>query len=977
MLKKLVQVFWLIILTLSLVSVGLADTPVSGNISEDTTWDIADSPYIVTADVTVLVDVTLTIEPGVVVKFNSGTQITTKGTLHAVGEETNLIRFTSPKDIPSAGDWDGICFDGTPSSDSVMQYCEVLYAKQAYSSTCGWLYGAIGICHASPTITNSTIRNSYYAGIYTKVLYVTDSNGAEISHNTIRSNNSYPITIGGNVRIDFAVLAARIHDNTYEANSPNAIALQDVTLEGDYTWSTLDGLPLELGGMFTLPNAYNLTIPAGSEIRSNGGSGFSISGNLQAIGTDSQKITFTTANRSNPQPGQWNGIDIIGTDSSASRLEHCIIKYANTAILIDNVSSPEISHCDVINNSANGIEIYDLSEPTIANCSVKHNGNQGVYCYKSTPTITDSEIAHCSSTGITIVDPAFMPTISGSIIEANGWALYIKSGNLNPIDLGNISGNDFLLNSPNVVGWESITLVDDYTWGTVDGLPIRIVNGDLTIPTDVTVTMNPGDVVKFGGGCQITVKGVLHAVGEETNPIRFTSPKDIPSAGDWDGICFDGTPSSDSVMQYCEVLYAKQVYSPTCGWLYGAIGICHASPTITKSIIRNNYHAGIFIRGSYTDSSTSEPTIDGCAIRSNKGGIIAYTALPWVGNCSIANNTDYGLHNDGVQYVDARNNWWGHESGPQHPDNPDGQGQLIQGNVTFDPWSTVEPPDPMKHPGRYERGDVSGDGAISAYDAALILQYVVGIITEFPYTLLSTSGQVVPKDYTIAMPKLRVMPGEKVRVPIMMEESLELQAGGIVVKYDTSALRAVDVTPSSLLSGYFWKHHFTESQVRMAFAGVQPPKRSGEIFYIEFEVVGGVEGDEIPLILESVDVVDGLTITKKHGSIEILPKETVLLPNYPNPFNPETWLPYRLSQDAMVRINIYNSTGQRVRVLDVGQQHAGSYVSRTKAARWDGRDRLGQKVASGVYFYTLKVREIIPNLGTREFSSTRRMVIMK
>ena len=233
------------------------------------------------------------------------------------------------------------------------------------------------------------------------------------------------------------------------------------------------------------------------------------------------------------------------------------------------------------------------------------------------------------------------------------------------------------------------------------------------------------------------------------------------------------------------------------------------------------------------------------------------------------------------------------------------------------------------------------------------------------------------QDYTVAIPRFRVAPGERTRVPVIVEDALGLLAGGIVVKYDTSVLRAVDVMPSSLLSGYFWKHHFTDDQVRMAFAGVQPLQRGGEIFYIEFEVVGGFEGDEIPLILESVDFVGGLTITKRHGGIEILPKETVLLPNYPNPFNPETWLPYRLSQDATVRISIYNTKGQLVRVLGVGQQSAGSYVVKSKAAYWDGKDNLGQNVASGVYFYTLQAREAIPSIGVREFRATRKMVILK
>ena len=97
-------------------------------------------------------------------------------------------------------------------------------------------------------------------------------------------------------------------------------------------------------------------------------------------------------------------------------------------------------------------------------------------------------------------------------------------------------------------------------------------------------------------------------------------------------------------------------------------------------------------------------------------------------------------------------------------------------------------------------------------------------------------------------------------------------------------------------------------------------------------------------------------------------KRTALLQNFPNPFNPETWMPYRLASDAPVAIHIYNVQGQLLRELNLGEQKAGSYLSRDSAAYWDGRDRVGQAVASGVYFYAL-------HAGA--FQATRRMLILK
>ena len=84
----------------------------------------------------------------------------------------------------------------------------------------------------------------------------------------------------------------------------------------------------------------------------------------------------------------------------------------------------------------------------------------------------------------------------------------------------------------------------------------------------------------------------------------------------------------------------------------------------------------------------------------------------------------------------------------------------------------------------------------------------------------------------------------------------------------------------------------------------------------------------------------------------LIPEETALLANYPNPFNPETWIPYQLAEAAAVALTIYDMNGQLVRRLAMGHQAAGMYQSRSRAAYWDGRNQLGESVASGLYFYT-------------------------
>ena len=100
----------------------------------------------------------------------------------------------------------------------------------------------------------------------------------------------------------------------------------------------------------------------------------------------------------------------------------------------------------------------------------------------------------------------------------------------------------------------------------------------------------------------------------------------------------------------------------------------------------------------------------------------------------------------------------------------------------------------------------------------------------------------------------------------------------------------------------------------------------------------------------------------------LAPKKTALLPNFPNPFNPETWIPYQLANDADVTLIVYDTSGTPVRQFDLGYQSSGFYTTRMKAAYWDGRNETGESVASGVYFYQLRAGD---------YTDLRRMVILK
>ena len=120
-------------------------------------------------------------------------------------------------------------------------------------------------------------------------------------------------------------------------------------------------------------------------------------------------------------------------------------------------------------------------------------------------------------------------------------------------------------------------------------------------------------------------------------------------------------------------------------------------------------------------------------------------------------------------------------------------------------------------------------------------------------------------------------------------------------------------------------------------------------------------GDRSPAAMRTLVYLQQLIATAR-------PEQTQLLANYPNPFNPETWIPYELATDTEVRITIYNTQGVVIRTLELGHQSSGYYVGRDRAAYWDGRNAFGEQVASGIYFYQFE---------TDETSSMRKMVILK
>ena len=188
---------------------------------------------------------------------------------------------------------------------------------------------------------------------------------------------------------------------------------------------------------------------------------------------------------------------------------------------------------------------------------------------------------------------------------------------------------------------------------------------------------------------------------------------------------------------------------------------------------------------------------------------------------------------------------------------------------------------------------------------------------------------------------------------VSVADSLENETPSLTA--DVNGDGVVNVLDLILVAGLF------ESAAAAPAAGSQIPETLTAV-----EVQGWLT-DAISLEIKDVIMKRGIVVLEQL-LIALAPAVTELLPNYPNPFNPETWIPYRLAEDAFVRLTIYDLSGQVVRTLEVGHRIASAYETRSKAIYWEGRNGLGEQVASGVYFY---------HLSAGDYSATRRMVILK
>jgi parallel beta-helix repeat protein len=380
---------------------------VHGIVTHSGTWS-ANLPFIAVGDVTVPDTSTLTIVPGVLVKFNFGTTFKIKGTLLAEGTSTDSIVFTSSQAIP--GDWYGLDFY-TGSSNSVLDYCVVEHGAKG-----GWQNIRVGQDgSASPSITNSTIRHSARYGIQiwkgssptitgntitgnaSHGILIENSSNPTITDNTITNDSSYAIYMDATCMPTFS-------GNTASGNGEDGIGVHGIVTHSG-TWSA--NLPFIATGDVTVPDTSTLTIVPGVLVKFNFGTTFKIEGTLLAEGTATDSIVFTS---SRAIPGDWYGLDFY-TGSSNSILDYCVVEHGgksgwqNIRVGQDGSASPSITNSTIRHSARYGIQIWKGSSPTITGNTITGNADVGIYCSdSSTPAINYNNIMGNSKYGVYNLD---------------------------------------------------------------------------------------------------------------------------------------------------------------------------------------------------------------------------------------------------------------------------------------------------------------------------------------------------------------------------------------------------------------------------------------------------------------------------------------------------------------------------------------------------------------------------------------------
>ena len=638
-----------------LASFGWA-TDVNSDITTDTTWRAADSPFVIRTSISVRNNATLTIEPGVVVRFAGDFTLTIRSgsRLVAQGQNNNPIQFI-PDDEAGAGPsaYRGIVFES--GSTGLMEHCLVDRAHDGVTIRSSVNEGQVTLrnctfqrCGASGVVVNAStvIRPVIEGCIFQDSTYGVFCLGTrgELAAPRLRNNTFRrlfrPVNFW-NARL--AETIDNMSGNTYSDNTNNFLQLGDPgggdqVIVTDFTWrsQTPDGLPIVVGNLnIAVSNSGILRIPAGTTIPfvANGfifvGETSGVAGSAGTIiaeGTSDNPIVFRPLNPNQP----WRGIGVRYTQDVSNA--------------IPPSPRPRLVHC-IIEGASIGLNVYGNTRDflTVANCTIRQCGT-GIYTSEF-PTIDGCRIENCDTAlkvGTVASRPgniARLPTIRNCTITNNRLAL-----SLGPTGIGgdgfpyedlsrwDNANNTFTDNEQNIALIDGVYLGHgDYVWrDTIMGLPVVVsqlyVGTRLSIPAGTTVRSVPSD---RHGRFEIAYSGVLIAQGTADNPIRFTCTD--PNR-QWSGLTVMNGGTAQ--LEYCIIERALTAIHPFTADSMGFSGVVTVrNCTITDS------GAGIY---DFRDPTTylgrpSSLTVENTTFRNLGTGIVASPRFDAITGCRFEN----------------------------------------------------------------------------------------------------------------------------------------------------------------------------------------------------------------------------------------------------------------------------------------------------------------------------------------------------
>jgi len=767
----------------------LAVIPACDPITTNTTWITGNIYVVKDCNLTIAAGATLTIQPGVIVKFGGtapgygsalgSAAMIVDGALNAVGASGQPVVFTSLKDDThgddtnedgassgAAGDWHGIVFRAGSSGQLERFFLGYAGSGVFNSALGGYGRGQVDVRQAAVQLRHGEITAGKKAGVYLEGAGSTPAiQDVRVADNRAADGRGYAIyqaTVNMQPTYSGLVFSSNDRDEVTIGNWGETLT-QDVTL-GGAAFGFDCGYTLCL---LTVPAGRALTVAPGAQLAFKPAFGIAVGsgGALWAEGTVSQPITFTSAAAAGaalngaaaPFAGEWIGL--WAQLGSTLRLAYC-----------------DISHADDTNFGKGGLEI-DTDDAQVSNCKIHHNRNTGLNLTSTNnstirPVLTHVDVTDNGQTGVYLDarnGTVLAPVWDGGQISNNGWSGvggYTSNSVISPT-LRNltIANNGALGDAPERragIYWNyhnvSPTLQDLTLTGNVGTAVHWYCNGSITA-RDLTATGN-GQNGLLIPGCDVS-GGRQWDLGDAGIPTRVTghinvTPNALLAILPGSTLRFDknqyNSPTRLEVQDQASLNALGTAARPvvfigatqTPGWWEGIYAKQRAALTLRHCEIGYsgaNTTGGLLVRWGWPNTGVPAANIQNCEIHGSSrkgvhfdfGNFSPVTTLPVFRYNHLHDNAEEAVANWNAPPLDARQNYWGDSTGPYHAmQNPGGQGDNVGDNILFYPWLAA--PGGGEAPGKM----LISTGAPNLVSPGETVDYAVQYLNDMTITVQSS-----------------------------------------------------------------------------------------------------------------------------------------------------------------------------------------------------------------------------------------------